>query len=67
MLKSGYSLKIFDAYRPQQAVDHFVSWAKVLNDTLMKKQYYPNVKKSALFNSGYFEELWISKTYTQVR
>ena len=53
LLKSGYGLKIFDAYRPQQAVNHFVSWAKVLNDTLMKKQYYPNVKKSALFNSGY--------------
>ncbi len=24
LLKEGLSLKIFDAYRPQQAVDHFV-------------------------------------------
>ncbi|APZ47633.1 peptidase M15 [Polaribacter reichenbachii] len=51
--KKGLSLKIFDAYRPQQAVNHFVKWAKVLNDTLMKQQYYPKVPKSQLFNLGY--------------
>ncbi|MHB0755820.1 M15 family metallopeptidase [Polaribacter sp. M15] len=51
--KDGLSLKIFDAYRPQQAVNHFVRWAKVINDTLMKKQYYPKVSKSQLFNLGY--------------
>ncbi len=53
LLKKGLSLKIFDAYRPQQAVDHFVKWAKVLNDTLMKKEYYPEVPKSELFKRGY--------------
>jgi len=47
------SLKIFDAYRPQQAVNHFVKWAKVLNDTIMKKDFYPGVKKSELFAKGY--------------
>ena len=50
---SGLSLKIFDAYRPQQAVDHFVRWAKVMNDTLMKKLYYPDVQKSELFTLGF--------------
>lgn len=49
----GLSLKIFDAYRPQKAVDHFVRWAKELNDTLMKKHFYPNVLKSELFKQGY--------------
>ncbi|MFK8061449.1 MAG: M15 family metallopeptidase [Polaribacter sp.] len=53
LLPKGLSLKIFDAYRPQQAVDHFVRWAKVLSDTLMKKEYYPNVQKSKLFKLGY--------------
>lgn len=53
LTKKGLSLKIFDAYRPQQAVDHFVRWAKVLNDTLMKQQYYPKVLKSQLFNQGF--------------
>ena len=51
--KKGLGLKIFDAYRPQQAVNHFVRWAKVLNDTLMKQSYYPNVPKSELFKRGY--------------
>ena len=53
LLKQGLSLKIFDAYRPQQAVNNFVRWAKVLEDTLMKRTYYPNVPKSTLFKRGY--------------
>lgn len=51
--KEGLSLKVFDAYRPQKAVNHFVRWAKVLNDTLMKKEYYPKVPKSQLFQLGF--------------
>ena len=51
--KQGRSLRIFDCFRPQRAVDHFVRWAKDLNDTKMKKHYYPNVKKSDLFKDGY--------------
>jgi D-alanyl-D-alanine dipeptidase len=46
-------LKIFDAYRPQKAVDHFSEWAVVLNDTLTKHKYYPNVEKSDLFKLQY--------------
>jgi D-alanyl-D-alanine dipeptidase len=53
LLKKGLSLKIYDAYRPQQAVDHFVRWAKVLNDTVMKRQYYPDVAKKDLFKKGF--------------
>lgn len=53
LLKENLSLKVFDAYRPQQAVNHFVRWAKVLNDTLMKQEYYPRVPKSQLFNLGF--------------
>ena len=44
LMLSGLSIKIFDAYRPQLAVNHFVRWAKVMNDTLMKKTYYPDVQ-----------------------
>lgn len=47
------SIKIFDAYRPQQAVNHFVRWAKVLNDTINKGIFYPKVKKQDLFKEGY--------------
>ncbi len=51
--KSGLGLKIFDAYRPQKAVDHFVLWAKDHNDIKMKTEFYPNVKKENLFKEGY--------------
>ncbi len=50
------SLKVFDAYRPQRAVDHFVRWAQNLADTMMKSQYYPYVPKSILFTEGYIAE-----------
>jgi len=46
-------LKIYDAYRPQIAVDHFVRWAKNLNDTINKGHFYPEVKKQDLFLEGY--------------
>ena len=46
-------LKIFDAYRPQKAVDHFVRWGKDLADIKMKDTFYPNVKKKNLFKEGY--------------
>ncbi|WP_370000358.1 M15 family metallopeptidase [Winogradskyella sp.] len=46
-------LKVFDGYRPQQAVNHFVSWARVLNDTVNKSVFYPEVKKRNLFKEGY--------------
>jgi D-alanyl-D-alanine dipeptidase len=46
-------LKVFDCYRPQRAVDHFVQWVKDLTDTLMKAQFYPDVDKKNLFKEGY--------------
>ena len=50
------SLKIYDAYRPQRAVDHFVRWAEAISDTLTKKEFYPTVDKSRLFIDGYIAE-----------
>lgn len=47
------SIKIFDGYRPQTAVNHFVRWAKQLNDTVNKQKFYPKVKKEHLFEEGY--------------
>jgi D-alanyl-D-alanine dipeptidase len=52
----GYRLKIYDAYRPQKAVDHFVRWAKDINDTLMKPYFYPDLDKSVLFPQEYICE-----------
>ena len=46
-------LKVYDGYRPQRAVNQFVAWAKILNDTIKKQQFYPKVQKRNLFNDGY--------------
>ena len=53
LTKQGYRLKIYDAYRPQQGVDHFVRWGKDLNDSLMKTYFYPNETKDSLFIKDY--------------
>ena len=50
---SGYSLKIYDAYRPQRSVNHFINWSKNQSDTLKKSYFYPNILKSNLFDLGY--------------
>ena len=49
LLSMGYRLKVFDAYRPQTAVNHFIRWAEDLGDTSMKRYFYPDVEKSKLF------------------
>ena len=53
LVAQGYRLKIYDAYRPQRGVDHFVSWGKDLEDTLMKTYFYPNETKDSLFIKDY--------------
>ncbi len=54
--QQGYRLKIYDAYRPQCAVDHFVRWAADIPDTLMKTYFYPDLDKSVLFDQLYIME-----------
>ncbi len=51
--ENNYCLKVYDGYRPQRAVNHFIRWAKDLNDTINKQRYYPDVKKEDLFKLGY--------------
>ncbi len=53
LFKLGYGLKVFDTYRPQRAVDHFISWSKIPSDTLTKTEFYPQQDKSKLFGLGY--------------
>jgi len=56
MKAKGYRLKIYDAYRPQKAVDHFVRWAKNLDATEMKPYFYPDLEKDVLFPQEYICE-----------
>ncbi len=52
-LSQKLTLLIFDAYRPQIAVDHFVEWSLNPDDTLMKVVFYPDIEKPELFEQGY--------------
>ncbi len=54
--EEGYTLKIWDAYRPQRAVDHFVRWAKDPKEVKMKNDFFPNVDKDKLMEPGYIAE-----------
>lgn len=54
--EQGYMLKIYDAYRPQMAVDNFIAWAEDISDTRMKEYFYPELDKSVLFDQGYIAE-----------
>ena len=53
VISLGYRLKIYDAYRPQMGVDHFVRWAADVADTTMRRYFYPDVDKSRLFELEY--------------
>ncbi len=57
VVAKGYRLKIYDAYRPQSAVDHFKRWASDPQDTKMKEYFYPEEDKSLLFAKGFIAAL----------
>ena len=49
----GLMIKVFDCYRPARAVANFERWARDLNDTAGKAEFYPDVDKRTLFRDGY--------------
>ena len=55
-MEQGFRLKVFDAYRPQKAVDHFVRWAKDPEDIRMKAFFYPDLEKTEIIPQGYIAE-----------
>lgn len=54
--KQGYLLKIFDAYRPERAVRHFLRWTADVKDTRNKARFYPDVDKEHLIEKGYIAD-----------
>lgn len=55
LVQYSLTLKIYDCYRPQRAVDHFVRWAKETDNTKTKKEFYPTIDKRNLFKDGYID------------
>ncbi|MEU9378958.1 M15 family metallopeptidase [Streptomyces sp. NPDC048255] len=59
LLRRGYTLRVYDCYRPQRAVDHFVRWARKPDgpgDARTKAEFYPNVERGRLIAEGYIAE-----------
>lgn len=54
--QQGLITKIYDAYRPQRAVDDFMRWGKDLQDQRRKPVHYPRVDKADMFRLGYIAE-----------
>ena len=49
----GYGLLIWDAYRPQRAVDCFVRWSAQPENNLTKKKHYPHLVREEMLAMGY--------------
>lgn len=49
----GFSLLVWDGYRPQRAVDCFLRWAKQPEDGRTKCQHYPSISRAEMFENGY--------------
>ena len=54
--EQGYCIKVYDAYRPQTAVNRFKRWAEDLTATEMKPYFYPHMDKSQIFANGFIAE-----------
>lgn len=49
----GLGMLVYDAYRPQKAVDCFVRWSSQPEDGLTREAYYPALERTQLFPLGY--------------
>ncbi|MFD9339004.1 M15 family metallopeptidase [Streptomyces sp. NPDC060028] len=54
--RRGYSLLVYDCYRPRRAVDRFVRWAREPEDPRTKAEFHPRVAKDRLIPDGYIAE-----------
>ena len=55
LLQNDCCLKVYDAYRPERAVRHFMKWARN-DDIRMKEYFYPDLDKKDLIPLGYIAE-----------
>ncbi len=52
----GLRLRVYDCYRPQTAVNHFVRWSRNPENPQTQAWYYPNLSRTDLFPQGYIAE-----------
>ncbi len=51
--KFGFGLLLWDAYRPQRAVNRFLQWSEQPEDGRTKAQFYPNIDRAEMIAHGY--------------
>ena len=56
LVRRGFRIRVYDAYRPLCAVSHFMRWARDSADTRMKRYFYPELEKDMLIPGGYIAE-----------
>ncbi len=49
----GYGLLLWDAYRPQRAVNAFLRWAQAPENRETKAKFYPRLSRGELVEKGY--------------
>jgi D-alanyl-D-alanine dipeptidase len=49
----GFSLLLWDGYRPQRAVDCFLRWSQQPEDGRTKSRHYPRIDRAEMFTRGY--------------
>jgi zinc D-Ala-D-Ala dipeptidase len=49
----GFGLLLWDAYRPQCAVDCFLRWSAQPDDGRTKPRFYPNIDRPEMIEQGY--------------
>jgi D-alanyl-D-alanine dipeptidase len=50
---AGFGVLLWDAYRPQRAVDRFLEWSCEPEDGRTKDRFYPNIDRAEMFSRGY--------------
>ena len=56
-LGKGYSIVIYDAYRPSSSVNYFSEWMKDQNNIERKKFHYPYIEKKSDMANVYINEI----------
>ena len=52
----GYSLVIYDAYRPSKTYSKLDNWLQTEQVDYRKNEYYPNLNKAGIIKAGYIKE-----------
>lgn len=56
LIPKGLSLRVYDAYRPQKAVNFFTQWAQLPDTPIVKESHYPRVTKKDFHALSYLSE-----------